>query len=209
MEILDLEQGSDEWLKARCGVITASGVSKLITSTGLPSKQASSYIDQIIGEAISGEFQGGYKTPAMERGNELEPQARDWYEFFTGNDVTEVGMVKRHKHIGCSPDGLILENGLPAGGLEIKCPLPQTQVKYLRHFEKTGKMPTEYVPQVQYSLWVTGLEWWDFVSFHPKMENVYLRVERDTAIQEALDDIIYNAVETIEKEIQKWSIKDE
>ena len=52
-----------------------------------------------------------------------------------------------------------------SGGLEIKC--PSNSMRHLERF--IIGMPDEYKAQVQGCLWVTGREWWDFMSFDPRM----------------------------------------
>ena len=42
-----------------------------------------------------------------------------------------------------------------------------------------GTLPSEHVAQVQGSLWVTGRQWWDFVSYSPGLPPLITRVERD------------------------------
>jgi len=77
--------------------------------------------------------------------------------------VKEVTFIK-HDSLNCgvSPDGLIGDNG----GIEIKCPKTTTQIETFL----SGKMPTQHKPQVQGCLWVSEREWWDFVSFDPRIE---------------------------------------
>ena len=98
------------------------------------------------------------------------------YEAETGNIVEEVGFIKHASLLaGCSPDGLIDHNG----GLEIKSVIPTVQIETIAR----GKYPPKHKPQIQGGLWVTGREYWDFVSFSPEMpKNLRLyvyRVERD------------------------------
>jgi hypothetical protein len=100
---------------------------------------------------------------------------------------------------GASPDGLVGDEG----GIEIKCPLPHTHVSYLR----AGDVPSKYIPQIQGCLWITGREWWDFMSYHPAMEDLIVRVYRDEAYIKKLADAVTSAVEIIETETLKWSKK--
>jgi hypothetical protein len=89
--------------------------------------------------------------------------------------VVEVGLCLHDEfECGASPDGLVGDDG----GLEIKCPLPHTHVSYLRAGDVTGK----YIPQIQGCLWITGREWWDFMSYHPAMEDLIVRVYRDEGV---------------------------
>lgn len=195
MIIIDVEQGSDEWLKARLGVPTASNYGKVITSTGKPSATAEKYANELIAQRLTGQIPELFKSDAMERGNELEPQARAYYELMTDNEVDEVGLIINDIGAGCSPDGLIGDDG----GLEIKCPLASTHVGYMR----AGKLPTAYVQQVQGCMYVTGRKWWDFVSFHPDMESMIIRVERDDDYIQKLDTEVRKLLTTIENETKK------
>jgi hypothetical protein len=200
MRINNHVQGSDEWLQSRLGKPTASNFGKLITPTGKPSASAEGYINELIAQRITGELPEFYTNAAMERGNELEPAAKALYEFTYGVEVVEAGLCL-HDTLDCgaSPDGLVGDDG----GLEIKCPLPHNHIAYLR----SGDVTTKYIPQIQGCLWITGREWWDFMSYHPAMEDLIVRVYRDEAYIKKLADAVTSAVEIIETESQKWSKK--
>nr|DAW37318.1 MAG TPA: Exonuclease [Caudoviricetes sp.] len=191
---LDCEQGSEEWLAARLGIPTATGFENIITATGKKSASYIKYMAELIEESILG---GGdtFKSGFMERGNQLEPQARAAYEFLTGNDVIQVGGVylNENRDVMVSPDGLI-----PSlkKGLEIKCPKMSTHIRYLLE----GGVPAEYVIQVQANLWVTGYETWDFVSYCPEYQKqtLYLfTAERDEKLMKAFDEHIPQFVKTL------------
>lgn len=200
MRISEAIQGSEEWLESRLGRPTASNFGKLITPTGKASASAQGYIDELIAQRITGEIPEFFKSEAMQRGNDLEPVAKSLYEFTYDVEVKEVGLCLHDKYeCGASPDGLI---GLD-GGLEIKCPLPHTHVSYLRD----GGIPAKYIPQVQGCLWITEREWWDFMSYHPSMEDLIVRVYRDNAYITKLAEQVIRAVEIIETESSKWSRK--
>lgn len=196
MIILNDEQGSQEWLLSRLGKVSASSVSKLIGAQGKPSTQAQGYINQLIAETITGELPEQYTNSAMERGNELEPDARRLYEFLTDLEVVEVGFCL-HDTIaaGFSPDGLVGDNG----GLEIKCPQPHTHVEYLR----AGKLPSKYKPQVMMALWISDRKWWDFMSYHPKMSPLIVRVERDQDYIDKLAKAVNEAAKVIDSEVER------
>ncbi len=191
MRIITCEQGTPEWLQARLGVPSASSFSKLVTTTGKPSAQAEAYINQLVAERISGDPTIFHVTEPMTRGIDLEPEARLRYELESGSLVNQVGFLMHDTiQAGASPDGLVGENG----GLELKCPSPATHVEYLRD----GNLPTKYLQQVQGCLWVSGRDWWDFMSFHPKMEPLIVRVFRDEEFIKALECAVINALEQIE-----------
>lgn len=198
MRLIECEQGSEEWLKARLGVPSASNFSKLITMKGTLSTQAKAYVDALVAETITGESTYVKVTDAMQRGTELEPYARERYFYETGNSVEEVGFCLHDDYqAGASPDGLIGEDG----GLEIKCPLGGTMVSYLR----VGRLPSKYWQQVQGCLHITGRKWWDFMAYHPDMKPLIVRVERDEAFIAALDVLLIDVVKEIESLIKQCS----
>ena len=191
---LDCEQGSEEWLAARLGIPTATGFENIVTATGKKSASYIKYMAELIEESILGSGDT-FKSGFMERGNQLEPQARAAYEFLTGNDVIQVGGVylNENRDVMVSPDGLI-----PSlkKGLEIKCPKMSTHIRYLLE----GGVPAEYVIQVQANLWVTGYETWDFVSYCPEYQKqtLYLfTAERDEKLMKAFDEHIPQFVKTL------------
>jgi len=183
MIILDVDQGSEEWFAARCGIPTASCFDKIITSTGKSSTQNKGYCNKLVAEYFMGDKINVEQSEWMSRGVELEPEARDYYEFQTDIEMSEVGLVYKNdrKMVSCSPDGLSGERGL-----EIKCPAPHTHVEYLL----ADKLPAKYVAQVQGSMWVTGLKQWDFLSYHPDLPPLLLTVDADDVFHAALDELM-------------------
>ena len=196
MRVYDFEQGTPEWLQSRLGCPSGSGFDKLITATGKPSTQAEGYVNQLIAELLTGETTYVKKTEWMERGNELEPRARDYYELATGNTVVETGFCKHDKlECGVSPDGIVGDHGL----IEIKCPSPSVHVAYLR----AGVLPTKYKQQVQGQMWITERDWCDFLSYHPSMPALLVRVHRDEDYIKLLQAEVEKACETIQTQYQK------
>jgi hypothetical protein len=152
---------------------------KILTPTGKPSSQAEGYANLLVAERLTGRSLGFEGNTHTQRGTEREPQARAYYEFIAG-PVEEVGFCLHDLgHAGASPDGLVGEDGL----LEIKCPSEAVHVEYLL----AGKVATKYLSQVQGQLWVTGRKWCDWISFHPEMPPVLVRVKPDTKYQAALE----------------------
>lgn len=178
----DLQQGTTPWIKARLGVLTASRVDKLLTPKGMKlSAQSDDLLNQLLYEQLTGEpsdnFGGTYYT---ERGNELEAEALAYFSMQTDLTVRTAGIVYRDetKETGCSPDGLVYDmsqppsdDALPQFGLELKCPMDKTAVAYLR-----SDGAPKYTPQVQFSLWVTKLPAWYFMSYHPLLPPVLHKV---------------------------------
>ena len=159
------EQGTAEWFAERLGILTASHADMVVTSTGkrCTSQTRTSYMYGLIGERLTRNIEMQHSTPAMERGVNLEPRAREWYEFTTGRDVAQVGFVHRDAGMkcGCSPDGLC------AGRMiEIKCLMRRGHIAALLR----GRVPTAHIAQVQFQLWVAGLALCDFVLYTPEPE---------------------------------------
>jgi len=173
--IRNIEQGSEEWLKLRLGVATASNFDKIITTTGKESESLKKYALALATELMLEAPEPSFKNDVMARGNEVEPLARDAYQEQTFKVVEQITMFKSDcGNFGYSPDGLVDDDGL----VEIKCPIATTHFKYLLD----NKIPTDYWQQVQGGLWVSQRKWIDFVSFNSYFKDKKLfiiRVERD------------------------------
>jgi hypothetical protein len=176
----DITQGSPEWFAEHAGKPGVSSIGKILTTTGQLSKQAEEYAYQLAGEYILGTMEQGYVSFAMQQGLEREADARRYYEFVNDVQVQQVGMIYKDNRMDrlCSPDGLMQKKGL-----EIKSPMLKTHIKYLLD----RKLPTEYFGQVQGSLYITGFDEWDFMSFYPGIEPLIITVERDEPFIKKLD----------------------
>lgn len=185
MEIIkDIEQGSEEWLDARMGKLTASKFKDVIAKGrgNAPSKTRQTYMYQLAAEILTGEREEAFTNKYMEWGNEWEGSARAAYQLKHGVKVEEVAFIIHDEHTGVSPDGLVGEAGL----IEIKCPKTTTQIDwYIK-----GKVPPEHYAQIQGQIWVSGREWCDFVSFDPRVDGAAgyfeVRVPRDDTYIEGL-----------------------
>lgn len=186
----NLTQGSEQWFAARTGKITASNASKIITAGGKASTQAQAYMDELISDCFcpgQNQWQGNANT---DRGTAMEPLAREAFELMHMLTVEQVGFVTREEGvIGCSPDGLIKDDiGEWEAGLEIKCPLPKTHLRYLLD----GTLPDAYKPQVHFSMMVTGLPW-HFFSYCPGMKPLHLFIDPDAytaKLQAMVEDFV-------------------
>lgn len=157
-------QGSPEWFAQRLGKVTASKVSDVMakTKTGY-SASRTNYMMQLLCERLTGNREETYINAAMQRGTDLEPDARAVYEATTGELVTETGMIEHGSIVGfgASPDGLVGDDGL----IEIKCPNTSTHVEFLR----TGKIDAKYQIQMLVQMACTKREWCDFVSYDDRL----------------------------------------
>ena len=183
MEIIHhIEQGSQEWLDLRIGLITCSEIAT-IRADG---KGAQTYINGLAYERITGEsssvFQGNEWT---ERGHEFEGAARDLYSQKTGHAVYEVSFVK-NKGFGYSPDGLVGTDNTTRfhGAIEVKVKKPNIQIHILR----TGEIPTEHLDQLIGGLSCAELDWIDFVSYCPNLPLFVKRIYK-TEVQEKINNI--------------------
>lgn len=181
--IHDCIQGSESWERLRIGIPTSSSFDKIITPLGKPSKSWEKYAYFLIAERFLDRKINTYKSDAMENGKIIEEDAAADYELQTGNDTQIVGFVTNDAGtIGASPDRLVGDEGL----LEVKCPMPQTQMEYLI----TGKIDREYWPQLQGQLFITGRKWVDIISFNPELPRSIIRVERDVEFIACLESLL-------------------
>lgn len=186
MIIYEAPQGSEEWLRSRAGKITASmfktARSKL-KKTGEPTEAALNYAFKVAVETISGlPMDEGFQTWQMQRGNELEPEARSLYEIRTGNQVETAGFVTTDcGTYGASADGLVSTDG----GIEIKCLVSPERIReaILNHDV------SEWYDQVQGGMWITGRAWWDFIIYCPALSGV----NRELTIWHIMRDDAYIA----------------
>lgn len=109
-------------------------------------------IEQITGQKLD----SNYSNDHMARGHEQEPIARMLYEDETFCDVENGGFFYSD-NVGCSPDGLVNDDGV----IEIK------SVIHTTHFDnlKRQKIDPAYKWQCVGNLMFTGRKWLDFISY--------------------------------------------
>lgn len=176
-----IPQGTDEWVAARIGRVTASRIADLTagTKTGWGASR-DNYMADLIAERLTGVAVEGFKSAAMQWGTDTERQARIFYELIEGASVADGGYID-HPTIamaGASPDGFVGDDGL----VEIKCPLTKTHIETLLG----GTVAGTYAKQMQWQMACSGRAWCDFISFDPRMpEDLRMfvqRVPRDGAV---------------------------
>lgn len=195
MKIIQCEQRTNEWYAARLGVPSASSFDEIVTMKGEPSKSAEKYMFKLAGEKVSGVAEESYQNASMQRGCELEDEARQLYQIMNDCVVDQVGFCISDEGYGCSPDGFVGDDGM----IEIKCPSISTHVKYLID----GKLPSDYFQQVHGQLLVTGRKYCDFVSHYPGLKPLIVRVYPDTEfiarLQNELKKFVAKLNQTIER----------
>lgn len=174
---LKVEQGSDEWLQARIGLITASRFKDVLTliKTGESAARRNYRAEVVVGR-MTGKEQERFKSAPMQWGNETEELAATEYMLRSGNMVETAGIFVHNKYpFGDSPDRLVGTDGC----VEIKCYNTANHIEVL----KLGMMPREHLAQVQGHMWLANRQWCDFVSFDPdmpRMAQLYVqRIMRD------------------------------
>src|SRR5690349_19559129 len=174
----EVAQYSETYDRLKLGLPTSSNFHKIITPQGKPSKQWREYACVLIAERLLHQKLEFYNSPAMERGLIVEAEAADWYEF--DQTVQRAGFITDGRHrMGCSPDRLVGDDGL----LEIKAPLPHTQVKYWI----SGEVGERFRPQLQGQLYISQRSWVDIVCWHDVLPKLVMRVEPDEEFIKALD----------------------
>jgi putative phage-type endonuclease len=209
--IRGIEQGSPEWQALRIGKIGGSRIADLLTEGrgGAESLTKRKYKNELIRERLTGRKLDTYKTPAMQRGIDLEPMARAWYEVKYNTFVDQVAIVL-HPFIDggqCSPDGVVeATNSL----IEIKIPNPEN---HLDNILTGGKQLEQYYDQVQWQLaCMPEKEFCDLVSYDPEMpdhlQGFVKRIYRDDEYIQTMQNAVIAFLSEIEtivnnlKEIQ-------
>lgn len=183
----DLIQGSEEWHAARCGLLTASEIDRILTPKLKVADNAKTraHLWELAAQRISQYVEPTYIGDAMLRGHEDEILARALYSE-KYQPVAEIGFVTNDKWgftLGCSPDGLIGDDGV----LECKSRCQKYQVQTIvEEWTGVSRIPEEYWLQVQAEMLVTGRSWCAFVSYSGGLPMVVTRVEADAATQDAI-----------------------
>ena len=164
----DVEQNSDEWMRLRAGIQTASCF-KDVEGTSAR-KGRTTYMRKLAGEILTGEPMDHFETFAMKRGHEREQEACALYGVMYGVRPEIIGFVRNGK-CGASPDRLIGDEGL----LEVKDADRHIQIERLL----AGVVPKEYMAQVQGQIMVCDKEWCDFMSHCRGLPPLVIRVYRD------------------------------
>ena len=170
--IVDCEQGTEIWLRARMGIPTASEFGSVLAAAkdGKDRKTRNKYMRKLAGELITGEPMETFQNQHMERGKIMEDEARDFYAFTTDEPIQRIGFVVNGDR-GCSPDSFIGASGM----LEIKTALPDILIEKIL----ADDFPPEHRAQCQGNLMVAEREWIDIGIYWPKMPMFVKRAYRD------------------------------
>lgn len=180
------DQGSQQWLDARCGLLTASEMKLIITPTLkiASNDKERAHLYELLAQRITGHVELRYVTDDMLRGQEDEILARAKYaDMFA--PVIECGFITNSRHgftIGYSPDGLVAEHGL----IEIKSRRQKYQIETLTTHYLAGDCPPDFLLQCQTGLLVSERQWLDLISYSGGLPMCVIRVWPDEKVQTAI-----------------------
>ncbi|HDZ4941221.1 TPA: YqaJ viral recombinase family protein [Campylobacter jejuni] len=166
--IIDLEQGSSEWLDFRKGKIGASMVASCVGIKGAFNTK------EEVRDIILG-VKEVYENEAMRKGKEYEPLIRFRVEFLHSVTITPVVLQSLENEIFIASLDGIDENGMI---YEFK----YSQNEY--DFIKKNKKPSDkYYAQVQFQLYISGKEKCTFVTMNKEEELIECEVLKDETYQ--------------------------
>jgi len=182
----ELIQGSDEWLAARCGLLTASEMHLIVTPTlkAASNDKERSHLYELLAQRITKYVEPRYFNDDMLRGQQDEIDAVNAYSKHYAQ-VENVGFITNNKWgftIGYSPDGLIGNDGQ----VECKSRSQKYQIRTLIDYVSAGTIDPDFMIQVQTGLMVSEREWCDLISYCGGLHMATVRVLPDAKIQEAI-----------------------
>jgi hypothetical protein len=200
----DFEQGSAKWLEARCGLLTASEFDRILTPTLkiADNPKTRAHLWEMAAQRISGYVEPQYVSDAMLRGQEDEILARDDYAKHFA-PVQQCGFVTNGKWgftLGCSPDGLVGDDGL----IECKSSCQRLHIQRVCEHAETGETPEEFRLQVQGIMLVTERSWCDLLLRCGGLPQKRIRVEADPDIQNAIVDAAAKFESRINEVVASW-----
>lgn len=142
--------------------------------------------EQITGKRSIAE---SYKSPDMQRGHDQEPIANSLYQDMFFTTVTNGGFFDCG-NMGCSPDGLVGDDGL----IEIKSVIDHVHYTTI----KRGGFDPAYKWQIYFNLKKTERDWIDYVSYcadFPEETQLYIHRTHKSECQEYFDMIDARAEE--------------
>jgi hypothetical protein len=201
----NLEQGTDEWFRAKLGKVGASRVHDIVAKTKnkQPAASRKNYMADLLLERLTGERANNFRNRHTDRGNEMEPVAADAYGQARDIEPRKIGFVL-HPFLdmaGASPDRMLDPDGI----MQIKCPDKAQHLAMVRF----GKIDIGYLDQMQWEMVCTERPWCDFVSFDDRfpahLQLKIIRVEADKERQDFLNQEVGKflaELDAMEKELR-------
>lgn len=200
----DIDQQSGDWFALRCGKLTASEMKLVLTPTLkiANNDKSRSHVWELLGQRITNFVEPTYQSFDMLRGKEDEIDAYALYaEHYA--PLTRCGFVTNDDlgyTIGCSPDGLVGDDGF----IEAKSRCQKYQIETICDYIPVGKIPEEFVIQVQTALFVMNRKWCDFISYGNGMPMVVIRVEPDCEVQRAIKEAVISVEKDIAEKLARY-----
>jgi len=155
----NIEQCTADWFELKHGVIGGT------RSKGLFIKTDTLFYELLaeLTEPFNEDDSDSYTSDAMERGKELEPEARLQLSKYTGYNFLECGFIQNPiKLLGISPDGITADFKIQC---EIKCPDANQHLKTC----VSNSIPQSNIHQCIHAFTVNdNLETFFFLSFRPE-----------------------------------------
>jgi hypothetical protein len=174
---MNLEQGSDEWGRARAGCLTASRMNDALAKNRQgngPGITRLNYQAELVCERLNGfAYEGGFHNSYMDRGKEEEDGAVCAYEFelllrkeYRDVEVKAlpIGFVQHLSisNFGASPDRNVHIGGRPVGLLEVKNRKTNIHLDLLRSLKVPAGDVDQVLTEMACAEWA---EWCDYVSY--------------------------------------------
>lgn len=199
MQIKNVEQGSDAWLKMRLGMITGTRLKSVMAGA----QAQETLIYELIAEQLSGQQETIWVNDAMRWGTEHEDEAVQLFEKRKRKKSEVVGFCisDDFPFLGLSPDRLVKTKDVFTKAIEVKCPTTKTALKY--RYE--GGIPKEYKWQVvNYFLVCETLKSLDFVVYDPRIINDDLKLTVVSVTRKDMQPDIDAALERIPMFHARW-----
>lgn len=198
----NIEQGSPEWLRMKLGVISASNVHAVLAKKGTQARE--NYLLDLVSQIATKQSET-IDGQALRWGRENEDGARSAYEMITQRSVEQVAFIYgKDKRIGASPDGIIKDQSI---GCEFKSPWSS---RNHTAFLIADKVKKEYIYQVQFCMYVTGFEYWDFCSYDKRFIKNMLKivtVKKDSSIFQMFENEIPLFVSEMDAMLERIDLK--
>jgi len=190
-KIVEVQQGTEDWLSLRRGRLTASHAGDWIAKP--TTKRYQEYMKLITMELIGYEEEEE-DAPWFHHGKAMEPFARGAYQWKTQQDVNHDLFLIHPEHdwLSASPDGVWVPGN--DGMIEIKCRAKlETYLQKIAEQVRTGNIEASYRPQVQCQMLVSGLNQIDFVNYYHDDEQMVRKmhvftVQRDQKLIDRIEE---------------------
>lgn len=200
-----------EFLLKRRGKFTASQFSKLVTSLDkeeFPRGAKAYALEKAVELVTEIDEQDTFVSYAMQWGIDHELEGIAAFEKMTEMSVLHTGENQKTINLGddiaCTPDGISKIFGLSSEfecGIEVKCPNSKTHFEYssIKSAIDLKKIAPDYYWQVQGGMYITGYNYWYFISYDPRFKDKskqlhYALIERNDNDIDLLSKRIFMAI---------------